>query len=139
MVRARGSCLRGAVRCCYARAARSSAQTWNSRSSRADFAPGSAWDAYGQFPFVAGYSAAAEVAGLGEGVEGLAIGDLVAAGTPHARWSTASASAVYPLRGAVVPVDHMPFVTLAATVMNGVRRGQVPWGAPSSSSVSACS
>ncbi|MDP9258453.1 MAG: zinc-binding dehydrogenase [Actinomycetota bacterium] len=93
-----------------------------------DFAPGSAWDGYGQFPFVAGYSAAAEVAELGEDVEGLAIGDLVAAGTPHARWSTTSAGAVYPLRGAAVPIDLMPFVTLAATVMNGVRRGQVAWG-----------
>jgi threonine dehydrogenase-like Zn-dependent dehydrogenase len=93
-----------------------------------DFARGSAWDGYGQFPFVAGYSAAAEVAGLGEGVQGLAVGDLVAAGTPHARWSTASADAVYPLRGAAVPLDLMPFVTLAATVMNGVRRGQVAWG-----------
>lgn len=93
-----------------------------------DFAPGSAWDSYGRFPFVAGYSAAAEVAGLGEGVEGLALGDLVAAGTPHARWSTAPVSGVYPLRGAAVPIDLMPFVTLAATVMNGVRRGQVAWG-----------
>jgi threonine dehydrogenase-like Zn-dependent dehydrogenase len=93
-----------------------------------DFAPGSVWDSYGSFPFVAGYSAAAEVAALGEGVEGVQVGDLVAAGTPHARWATTPARAVYPLHGADVPVDLMPFVTLAATVMNGVRRGQVGWG-----------
>lgn len=93
-----------------------------------DFAAGSAWDAYGQFPFVAGYSAAAEVAGLGEGVEGVQVGDLVAAGTPHARWATAAANAVYPLHGASVPLDVMPFVTLVATVMNGVRRSHVGWG-----------
>lgn len=93
-----------------------------------DFAAGSAWDSYGRFPFVAGYSAAAEVTALGEGVEGVQVGDLVAAGTPHARWATTPARAVYPLRGADVAVDLMPFVSLAATVMNGVRRGQVAWG-----------
>ena len=88
-----------------------------------DFAPGSAWDGYAQFPFVAGYSAAAEVAALGDGVEGVLVGDLVAAGTPHARWATAPAHAVHPLRGADVALDLMPFATLATTVMNGVRRG----------------
>jgi len=80
-----------------------------------DFPPGSAWDRYGQFPFVAGYSAAAEVTALGEGVESIGIGDIVA-------------DEVYPLRGADVPLELMPFATLAATVMNGVRRGQVAWG-----------
>ena len=93
-----------------------------------DFAPGSAWDDYGRYPFVAGYSAAAEVAEVGEGVEAVQVGDLVAAGTPHARWVTAPVSAVHPLHGADVPLDVMPFVALAATVMNGVRRGQVGWG-----------
>jgi threonine dehydrogenase-like Zn-dependent dehydrogenase len=93
-----------------------------------DFVPGSAWEGYGRFPFVAGYSGAAEVAALGDGVEGVLVGDLVAAGTPHARWATVPARAVYPLRGADVPLDLMPFVTLAATVMNGVRRAQVGWG-----------
>ena len=48
-----------------------------------DFPPGSAWDRYGQFPFVAGYSAAAEVTALGEGVESIGVGDIVAARTPH--------------------------------------------------------
>ena len=93
-----------------------------------DFAPGSAWDRYGQFPFVAGYSSAAEVTALGEGVESIGIGDIVSARTPHARWATAAADAVYPLRGADVPLEVMPFATLAATVMNGVRRGGVAWG-----------
>jgi threonine dehydrogenase-like Zn-dependent dehydrogenase len=93
-----------------------------------DFAPGSVWDGYGRFPFVAGYSAAAEIAAVGEGVEAVQVGDLVAAVTPHARWTTASANDVYPLRGADVPIDLMPFVSLAATVMNAVRRGQVRWG-----------
>jgi 2-desacetyl-2-hydroxyethyl bacteriochlorophyllide A dehydrogenase len=93
-----------------------------------DFAPGSAWDEYGRYPFVAGYSSAAEVAEVGAGVEDIQVGDLVAAGTAHARWVTAPVGAVYPLRGADVPLDLMPFVTLAATVMNGVRRGQVAWG-----------
>ena len=93
-----------------------------------EFPPGSAWDRYGQFPFVAGYSAAAEVTELGEGVESVQVGDLVAAGTPHARWATASEHAVYPLRGADVPLELMPFATLAATVMNGVRRSGTGWG-----------
>ena len=93
-----------------------------------DFPPGSAWDRYGQFPFVAGYSAAAEVTALGEGVESVGVGEIVAARTPHARWATAAAAEVYPLRGADVPLEVMPFATLAATVMNGVRRGRVAWG-----------
>ena len=93
-----------------------------------DYPAGSAWDRYGQFPFVAGYSSAAEVVALGEGVEGVGIGEIVAARTPHARWVTAAERDVYPLRGADVPLEIMPFVSLAATVMNGVRRGQVGWG-----------
>jgi threonine dehydrogenase-like Zn-dependent dehydrogenase len=88
----------------------------------------SAWDRYGQFPFVAGYSAAAEVAALGEGVESVQVGELVAAGTPHARWAIAPEGAVYPLRGADVPLELMPFATLAATVMNGVRRSEAVLG-----------
>src|SRR3954451_23943628 len=92
------------------------------------FPQGSAWDRYGQFPFVAGYSAAAEVAALGEGVESVQVGELVAAGTPHALWATAPERAVSPLRGADVPLELMPFATLAATVMNGVRRSGVAWG-----------
>ena len=92
------------------------------------FPAGSAWDAYGQFPFVAGYSSAGEVAGLGEGVESHRIGDVVAARTPHARWATVSEHDVHPARGARVPLELMPFVALAATVMNGVRRAHAGWG-----------
>ena len=92
------------------------------------FPAGSAWDAYGQFPFVAGYSSAGEVTALGEGVESIRVGDVVAARTPHARWATVSEHEVYPLRGAGVALELMPFVALAATVMNGVRRAHVGWG-----------
>jgi 2-desacetyl-2-hydroxyethyl bacteriochlorophyllide A dehydrogenase len=93
-----------------------------------EFAEGSAWAAYGTFPFRAGYSAAGEVVAAGAAVSSVAVGDLVAVHAPHARFATMPAAAAIPVRDPGVPLDQMPFVTLAQTVMNGVRRSGIAWG-----------
>jgi 2-desacetyl-2-hydroxyethyl bacteriochlorophyllide A dehydrogenase len=93
-----------------------------------EFPERSAWAAYGQFPFRAGYSSAGEVVAAGAAVSSVAVGDLVATLAPHARFSTVPAAAAIPVRGRRVPLDQLPFVTLAQTVMNGVRRSGVAWG-----------
>jgi len=93
-----------------------------------EFAPGSAWASYARFPFVAGYSSAAEVVQIGPETTGLALGDLVAARAPHARYATVDADAVTCVFARDVTLDHIPFTTLAATVMNSVRRARVGLG-----------
>ena len=88
----------------------------------------SAWAAYGQFPFLAGYSAAAEVVKVGGQVASLSVGDLVAAPTPHVRYAAVPAGEVTLVRDGRVGLDQLPFVTLAQIVMNGVRRARLQWG-----------
>ena len=86
------------------------------------FSADSAWGIYGRFPFRAGYSAAAAVDAVGSGVGSLAVGDMVAASSPHARYVTVPADLVIPARGASHLLDFLPFTNLGQTVMNGVRR-----------------
>lgn len=93
-----------------------------------DFEPGSAWDAYGRFPFVAGYSHVGEVIGVGDGVEADWVGAIVATGGPHARYVSVPAAAAVRARGAEGLVEPLTLTTLAQTVMNGIRRGGVGWG-----------
>lgn len=92
------------------------------------FSESSAWGRYGRYPFVAGYSAAAEVVGRAPDVDDLAIGDIVASATPHTLFVVVDAADVEPVRQRTVHLDHLPFVTLGQVAMNGVRRGRVTWG-----------
>jgi len=87
-----------------------------------EFAAESAWGRYGRFPFLAGYSAAAEVIAAGPGVEAVAAGDVVAASTSHVRYAAAEVASLVPAREAAGLLDYLPFTTLGQTVMNGVRR-----------------
>src|ERR1051326_8416921 len=48
-----------------------------------DFPPNSAWSRYVQYPWTAGYSHVGEVESLGDGVEGVGVGDLLASHAPH--------------------------------------------------------
>ena len=93
-----------------------------------DYREGSAWARYGRYPFVAGYSAAAEVVQKGADVDGLEVGDVVASATPHARFVVAHAADVHAVGDRPVALDHVPFVTLGQVAMNGVRRARVTWG-----------
>jgi 2-desacetyl-2-hydroxyethyl bacteriochlorophyllide A dehydrogenase len=88
----------------------------------------SAWAAYGKFPFLAGYSAAAEVIEVGGGVTSVTTGDIVACPTPHVRYASVAASSVTPVRDGRIPLDHVPFLTLGQIAMNGVRRCGLQWG-----------
>lgn len=93
-----------------------------------EFPSGSAWSRYAQYPFVVGYSAAAEVAEIGREVKGLSVGDIVAAETPHARFAVAPADTVLRITNKALSLDYIPFATLGETVMNAVRRAGVCWG-----------
>jgi 2-desacetyl-2-hydroxyethyl bacteriochlorophyllide A dehydrogenase len=87
-----------------------------------EFPAGSAWAGYGRFPFLAGYSAAGQVIAAGQAVSSPAVGDLVAGPAPHARFATLRAAAAVVVRDGRVRPDHLPFVSLAQTAMNAVRR-----------------
>lgn len=88
----------------------------------------SAWAAYGKFPFLAGYSAAAEVIEVGGGVTSVTAGDIVACPTPHVRFACVAAGSVTPVRDDRIALDHVPFLTLGQIAMNGVRRSGLQWG-----------
>ena len=92
-----------------------------------EFDPGSAWAAYGVFPFDPGYSSVGVVEEAGEGVDRSWLGRRVASGAPHALYAT-----VPPEFARFVPDDvaddQATLFALAETVMNGVRRGRVAWG-----------
>jgi 2-desacetyl-2-hydroxyethyl bacteriochlorophyllide A dehydrogenase len=93
-----------------------------------DFPPDSRWSAYARFPFVAGYSSACDVLEIGAGVSSVAPGDRVATRTQQVRFALADEGAVVAVPDPRVPLDVLPFVTLAQTVMNGVHRSGVGWG-----------
>jgi 2-desacetyl-2-hydroxyethyl bacteriochlorophyllide A dehydrogenase len=93
-----------------------------------DFPPDSRWSSYAQFPFTAGYSAAGDVVEVGPGVTTVAPGDRVAASTGQVRFALADHASVVRVPDRRVDLDVMPFMTLAQTVMNGVRRSGAGWG-----------
>jgi 2-desacetyl-2-hydroxyethyl bacteriochlorophyllide A dehydrogenase len=93
-----------------------------------DFPSDSRWSSYARFPFTAGYSAAGDVVEVGPGVARLRPGDRVASSTPQARFAVADEDSLFAVPDPRVSIDVMPFITLAQTVMNGVRRSGAGWG-----------
>lgn len=92
-----------------------------------DFPKGSAWDAYIQYPTGAGYSSAATVLEVGEGVERVKVGDRVASTAAHATHAIHNANYLYPIPDGV-DSEVAAFVTLAEIAMNGVRLSRVVFG-----------
>ena len=92
-----------------------------------EFDPGSAWAAYGVFPFDPGYSSVGVVEEVGEGVDRSWLGRRVASGAPHARYAMIPPEFARSVPDDVAD-DQATLFALAETVMNGVRRGRVAWG-----------
>jgi threonine dehydrogenase-like Zn-dependent dehydrogenase len=92
-----------------------------------DFPAGSAWAAYIQYPTGVGYSNAATVIDVGEGVEKVQVGDRVACTAAHATHAIHDANYLYPIPNGV-DWDVAAFSTLAEIAMGGVRLSRVMFG-----------
>lgn len=92
-----------------------------------EFPKGSAWDAYIQYPITMGYSNAATVMEIGEGVEKVRVGDRVACTAVHATHAIHDPKYLYPIP-AEVESEVAAFVTLTEIAMGGVRLSRVMFG-----------
>ena len=81
---------------------------------------GSVWDAWIQYPFEPGYSSVGRVVDMGEGVEGVAPGDIICSNAPHRGSFVDSADAVYPVPTGV-SADSASWFQLNIIVQNGIR------------------
>ncbi len=82
--------------------------------------PGSGWEAWIKYPFPPGYSSVGEVVDLGEGVTGLAAGDLVCSNSSHRQWFLDRPETMIPVPEGVSPREAAWF-TLNTIVQNGIR------------------
>jgi threonine dehydrogenase-like Zn-dependent dehydrogenase len=92
-----------------------------------EFPPGSRWADYIHYPCSIGYSNAATVITVGEGVEAVRPGDLVASTSSHATYAVRRAADLWPVP-ARVESEAAAFSTLAEIVMGGVRRSRLAFG-----------
>lgn len=92
-----------------------------------NFAPGTHWDNWVKYPFHPGYSHTGRVVEVGEGVEGVRVGDRVAARFAHRQFFTMSAHDVLLLPDGVSDEEGAWFA-LASIVQNGIRRAQLELG-----------
>jgi 2-desacetyl-2-hydroxyethyl bacteriochlorophyllide A dehydrogenase len=89
-----------------------------------DFPPNSAWARYVRYPWTAGYSHVGEVEAMGEGVEGVAVGDLLTSHAPHGERAVVSVARAERVP-AGVRCEEAAFLPLAQITLNGVRQGEV--------------
>lgn len=92
-----------------------------------DFRAGSAWAAYGVFPFDPGYSNVGVVEEVGEGLDAAWLGQRVASYAPHARYAAIRPEIARPVPNGIDD-DQATLFALAETVMNGLRRARISWG-----------
>jgi 2-desacetyl-2-hydroxyethyl bacteriochlorophyllide A dehydrogenase len=85
------------------------------------FDPGTNWGEWVQFPFRAGYSMAAHVVAVGEGVDDLKEGDRVAGWIAHQGYFKAHPDQLYPVPD-LVSDEEATWNCLAVTTQLGVRR-----------------
>ena len=88
---------------------------------RGEFDPGTNWADWVRYPFRPGYSMAAVVTEIGEGVAALAPGDRVASWAPHAEVFRWPAAEVYPVPAGVSP-EAASSAVLGSTAQLAVRR-----------------
>ena len=86
-----------------------------------NFAPGTHWDKWVQYPFHPGYSSAGEVIAVGTEVEGLAPGQRIASRSRHAQLVLADAGRCLPVPDTLTD-EEATWFGLASIVQNGVRR-----------------
>jgi len=92
-----------------------------------DFPPGSVWARYIRYPFSPGYDNVGEVVALGEGVEGLGVGDKVFCWAPHSQFALVNSKRVYKLPEDL-SLQEVAFATLGQIALNGVRLGEIALG-----------
>jgi len=91
------------------------------------FPKGSFWDRITRYPLTPGYSNCGAVVKVGEGVKEFKVGDVVASRAPHADHAVIEAGKAVKVPDGVSE-EEATFSTLAATVMNGVRRARIALG-----------
>ena len=92
-----------------------------------DFPPGSRWSQWVKYPVGVGYSSVATVVEVGEGVERVKVGDVVASTAVHATYALHSANNLWRLPDDV-DGEAGTFSTLAEIVLGGVRLSRVMLG-----------
>jgi len=91
-----------------------------------EYPDNSAWDEYGEYPFVTGYSNVGTVVEAGSEAD-IEVGQRVVTLTPHAAYVTARAEDCVAVPDGVGDREASAFA-IARIVMNGLRRGRVDWG-----------
>lgn len=91
-----------------------------------DYPAGSHWDAYGEYPFVTGYTNVGTVVESGSEAA-IDPGTRVASWSPHAAYVTAAADECIPIPEDLSDEQAVPFA-IVQIVMNGIRRGRLTWG-----------
>jgi 2-desacetyl-2-hydroxyethyl bacteriochlorophyllide A dehydrogenase len=92
-----------------------------------DFPEGSKWDQITHYPCTPGYCNVGRVVEVGEGVEGVAVGDRVASAGKHTAWVVLPPSQLFPVPDAIAD-DVATLWMLGRIAFNGVRRGQIVTG-----------
>jgi len=92
-----------------------------------EFPPGSAWARYVRYPFSPGYNNVGEVSALGEGVEGLGVGERVFCWAPHGQFALVNSKRVYKV-SEDISLQEVAFAALGQIALNGVRLGEIALG-----------
>ncbi len=91
------------------------------------FDPETFWADWVSFPFAPGYSMAAVVEAVGDGVTGFAVGDRVAIPTPHTELVAVPATEAVPVPDGVSD-EQACWASLAVTTQLGLRRARLELG-----------
>lgn len=94
---------------------------------RGVYDPGTYWEEYIKYPFRPGYSMAAEVVAVGEGVTGRKPGERVTSWAPHAEYFVSAPDQLFPVPEAIADEEAV-WATLARTTQIGVRRAELVLG-----------
>jgi len=94
---------------------------------KGEYPKGSAWDAYGKFPFVPGYDNVGDVVKVGPGVDESLVGRRLSSYGTHSMYAAVSTAEIRHVPEDT-PDDLAAFGTIADIVFNGVRRGRPEWG-----------
>lgn len=94
---------------------------------RGIFDPGTNWEAWVKYPFRPGYSMAGKVVQIGAGVNGVQVGDRLAAWVPHQQYFTLGTEDIYPIPDGVSDEEAV-WAILATTTQLAVRRAQLQLG-----------
>ena len=94
---------------------------------RGVYDPGTYWEEYIQYPFHPGYSMAARVVGVGEGVTRHKIGDRVTSWAPHSEYFLSNENQLFAIPDNVRDEEAI-WATLARTTQLAVRRAELTLG-----------